>query len=283
MASYNIENFTDAEGDGPDRTVDRRDEQARGAASLLDRIDADVVVFMEVENGGILGVLNQRLARPFPVGYATYFENAEGRPEKLNLGVMSRLALESVDELDFGRLQGPGKPTRGVLRVLIHLDEGRKLAVYAVHLKSNYGHRPRNMAKRRHAMQLVMDDALKLAVSQPGIQWEMLVVGDMNVDPELPEFARDPSLDPARDWLDLWRGRPQLERATVPTRVGDPAREFPPACFDRIVASPALGEAPWRAGSPQVLQEGVSPLTSSIPGVDGHISDHFPVWVDLTR
>ncbi len=283
VASYNLENFNDAQGDGPDRTVELRDAQARAAAALLGRIAPDIAVLMEVENSESLQVLNRALAQPFPVAYLTSFGDPKYGPDKLNLACLSRLAVESVTELDFGTLVGPGRPARGSLRVIIPLEPGHKLALYAVHLKSNYGFRPRNIAKRKYALEAVARDAQALAEAHPEVQWEMLVAGDTNVDPEVPEFAGDPSLSPLKEWKDLWLGRSQPERATLPTRYGIPDREFPPVCFDRIFASTGLQAAPWVVGDPGVLQEGVSANAQSIPGVDGHVSDHFPIWVDLTR
>ena len=44
VAAYNIENFTDAEGDGEDRTAETMKLQAQGAAANLDQIGADVVM-----------------------------------------------------------------------------------------------------------------------------------------------------------------------------------------------------------------------------------------------
>lgn len=284
VAAYNIENFTDAVGDGDDRTPELMQAQARGAAANLDEIDADLALIIEIENAAALQALNKTLARPYPAGYITHLGEGAPDEQKLNIAVLTRVPLVDLREIDFGPLTGAGRPTRGVLRVQADLGGGRRLAVYAVHLKSNYGYRPRNMYKRRHALQLVMEDVKSLRASDPAITWEMLVVGDMNVDPELPEFSGDWSLSPLRGWKDLWRGRPIHERMTIPTRYGDPALEFPPACFDRIYAGADLTNAPWRVGSPGVVQKGVQTRNvKALPGQEGHVSDHYPVFVDLLR
>ena len=284
VAAYNIEHFTDAVGDGPDRTPERLSRQARMAAELIQEINPQVVLLMEIENATSLAALNQALTTPFPVGYVTQLGNGAPDEQKLNLAVLSRLPLAEVAEVDFGPLNGPGRPTRGYLRAVLDLGEGHRLAVYAVHLKSNFGYRPRNVAQRQGTMKLIAEDAAALAASDPAVTWEMLVAGDTNVDPEQPEFAGDASLKPLKEWRDLWRGRPLAERTTVPTRYGDPALEFPPACFDRLFASPELTRKPWQAGEPQALARGVETRrVIAKPGEGNHISDHYPVYVDLTR
>ena len=283
VASYDIQDFADAVRDGPNRTIERLNRQASLAAVLIGEIDPDILVMQEIENGRALAVLNAALPNPYPLAYITRF--SEGGNRELNVAVLSRVALSGVRELDFGRLSGPGRPPRGVLTFVANLDDRHKLLVYGVHLKANYGENDRNIAKRFHAIKLVAEDAARVKSRYPGYEWEMIVMGDMNVDPDVEQFARDPSLDPLKEWKDLWRGRPIEERATIPTRYGDPAFEFPPAAFDRIFASPELIKDPWKVGTPSVLQRGVDTQNVLVVGGenDVHVSDHFPVYVDLTR
>ena len=284
VAAYNIEHFTDGLGDGPERTAERVDRQARMAAGLLNEINAQMVVLMETESTNSLLALRDHLNPAYAEAYITRLGDGAKDDQKMNLAVLSRLPLLDVKEVDFGPLTGPGRPTRGFLRATADLGEGHRLVVYAVHLKSNFGHRPRNIAQRRATLEMIAQDARELASSDPAIQWEMLVAGDTNVDPESPEFAGDASLKPLKDWKDLWRGRPLAERTTVPTRYGDPALEFPPACFDRLFASSALTQSPWVAGSPAAIAKGVETRrVDAKPGEGDHISDHYPVYVDLVR
>lgn len=283
VAFYNLENFTDGEGDGPDRTPERVTAQARDAAELIDEIQPDILFLAEIENAQALRILNTSLANPFPFGWIARFGVEDGQTEKLHAALLSRFAPDEVVELDFGAMQGGGRPPRGALRAVFDLGDGHHLAAYTVHLKSNYGYRPRNMYKRKHALQPIAEDARALK-KQKGAMWEILLLGDFNVDPDSPEFEDDWSLSPLRGWADLWRGTPLDARATVPTRYGDPEREFPPACFDRIYAYGDATNAPWRVSAPAVLQRGVHTKNVNVlPGDAGHVSDHHPVWVDLTR
>lgn len=285
VCAYNIENFTDGEGDGPERTSALVSNQARLAAAILAEVDADLVLIIEIENGAALRVLNDSLPRPYPAGYITQLGDNLPDEQKLNLAALSRVPLAALTEIDFGPLQGAGRPTRGVLRAEVDLGAGHRLAAYLVHLKSNYGYKPRNMYKRRHGLEVVVRDVKALAAAQPGVKWEFMVIGDMNVDPENPEFAGDWSLSPLRKgFKDLWRGRPIHERMTLATRYGDPALEFPPVCFDRIYAGGDLTNFPWRTAEPRVIQKGTHTRNVKVlPGQEDHVSDHYPVYIDILR
>ncbi len=283
IAFYNIENFTDSDDDGPDRTPERAAAQARDAAELIEEIEPHILFLAEIENAQALRILNEALHRPFPFGWITAYGAEDAQNEKLQNAVLSRFAPSEVLELDYGAKKGAGRPPRGALRASFDLGGGHRLMIYAVHLKSNYGYRPRNLYKRKHALQPVVENA-RAMLNNRDIRWEMVLIGDFNVDPELPEFQSDWSLSPLRGWTDLWRGTPIEDRTTVPTRYGDPAREFPPASFDRIFVTGDATTAPWRVSEPGVLQRGVNVRNvHALPGVDGHISDHYPVWVDLVR
>lgn len=284
VASYNTEHFTDGLDDGPERTAEMVRQQAAGVARLVDRIAPDVLVMQEIENAQSVRALNERLAQPFPVAYITHLGEESQSSDKLNLAVLSRVPVLEPRELDFGPLTGPGRPTRGLLRFALELGGDRRLLVYVLHLKSNFGNKPRNIAQREAALRILREDADALARKQPQYQWEMMALGDTNVDPEVPEFALDTSFRPLADWVDVWRGHPMPARASMPTRRGDPALEFPPATFDRIFVSPALTNSPWVVRGPGVLQEGCDTNNVfSLPGAGIHTSDHFPVYIDLTR
>lgn len=277
---YNIENFTDGIGDGDTRTPDRARGQAALAADILREIDADILVLAEIENPAALALLNQALPEPYPGGWVTRLE-PENRREKLNLGLLTRVRPLAVDELDFGALLGPGRPPRGALRVQVRLDYRSTLVLYVVHLKSNYGDDHRNFSKRYNAMRIVRANADQLMASDPETLWHVLVLGDMNTDPALPRFGGDPSLDPFDDWSDLWLEVSGGSQVTLPFRASSPFR-YDPSAFDRILASPEWDRPPWVAGEIRTLPRGVNTKAPEIiPGEDGHVSDHYPVFLDL--
>lgn len=283
IATYNLQDFTDGVDDGTDRTTERAEHHARLAALIIAEMDPDVLVLQEIENANALSLLLEKLHYSYPLAYLTDFGEQGGRP--LNIAVVSRIPLADLRELDFAGLSGPGRPPRGVLSFTLELDPGRRLLVYAVHLKSNFGDPWKNRSKRYHALRLIRRDACRFVRRHPQYAWETMLLGDMNVDPELPQFARDCSLRPVHDWIDLWRGVPPGERVTLPTRHGDPEMEFPPAAFDRFIVSPQLVRSPWTAAVPHVLRRGVDTGNVFAAGGDNdiHVSDHYPVFLDLHR
>lgn len=285
VASYNIKDFNDGENDGFYRTPTVLERHVQAAAKVIDGLDADMVVIQEIENLAILQRLNETLAQPYPLGYITRFDE-NGRNQKLNIALLTRIEPLDVRELDFNYLGPmPIKPPRGTLRFSFDLGQDRVLLGYGVHLKSNHGNADTNPAKRKAGLELIRRDAEQLTSADPSLTWEVLITGDMNTDPDNEKFRDDPSLDPVADWHDLWRGRPIEERTTIPTREGDPAYAFPPAAFDRIIVSPAMKEAPWKAGDPQVIKQGVRVDNCYVhPGQDETTaSDHFPFYLDLQR
>ncbi len=285
FCSYNIQDFTDGLGDGSNRTPALARTQARHAAGLIRSINPDVVVMQEIENGESVAMLNESFRKPYPLAYVARFGSGTQRKDKLNIALLSRVPIANLREIDFEYMDGNWCPVRGVLSFTIPAGKGHRFLVYAVHLKSNFGERARNIAMRESAMRLIRKDADYLVKKNPGIQWEVMVLGDMNVDPDDWQFKKDTTLAPLADWHDLWLGRSLSERATVPTRHGNPMLEFPPACFDRFIVSPGLKLEPWVAGEPVRLLRGVN--TDDITAVPGlgrdHISDHYPVYLDIWR
>lgn len=287
IAFYNIENFTDGVGDDPDRTPEIMARQAAGAAALIDRIDPDIQVFCETENATSVLALNRALKKPFPQVWITELGSGDGgkHEQKLQLVLLSRVPIAEVREIDFAPLQGPGRPTRGLLRFAVDLGGNRKLLCYGVHLKSNWGVRERNIAQRQHALNILLKDIDWVKGHHKDTEWEMLILGDTNVDPTLlPQFEGDASFAALASWHDLWKDVPAEKRVTCDTRRGDPALEFPPATFDRIFVSEALMAAPWKAGPAQNLPEGTDTKNSRTPpGTGSHVSDHYPVYVDIVK
>lgn len=287
ICTYNVENFSDGvDDDDEDKGIQRNPaiaaQHAADIAANVAEINPDVLILQEVEGLAALELLNTRLPQPYPLAFVTRFKNSGGRVDKLNMAVLSRLPLENVRGIGFDRVAGIVRPPRGLLSLELVMAPDRRLLVYGVHLKSNYGDMERNRARRAKALELLREDAELRMQMLAHVAWEVLLLGDMNVDPANAEFNGDPSLVPLADWVDLWAGRPIEERMTLPTRHGDPTKLFPAACFDRAYVSPALAAPPWVAQPPQSLKRGVDTNNAlSQPGVNGHVSDHYPVYLDL--
>jgi endonuclease/exonuclease/phosphatase family metal-dependent hydrolase len=285
IATYNLEHYTDARGDGPERTPERLDAHARDAARIISEASPDILFLQEIENARALEALNAHLKRPYAHVYATDLRRSSGGRDKLNLAMLSRIPPRRVRQLGFHALDGAGRPARGAQSATFDLPDGSMLLLYNLHLKSNYGEAPRNQAQRAIALHHVGADAVSQTYRHHPRPTATLVLGDTNVDPDSEAFADDPSLEPlAGAFVDLWRGRPLDERTTIPTRLSaDTNMIFPPAAFDRVFASKNLvGPGPWRVAPPKVLQKGTVTRDNEVkPGTEGHVSDHYLVYVDL--
>ncbi len=285
IASYNLENFTDGYEDPPERTPKRLAAHVKGAAKIIAELDPDIIILQELENKYALRLLNKALTNAYPLGYTTFFRHRWGEIDTLNIGVLSRIPLKDVRTIRFTKANGADRPIRGMLAFEVEVGpDDHRLLLYGIHLKSNYGNDAANQRQRKRSLEILMTDMAAVASNAPGREYEVLVLGDTNVDPDNEQFKKDVSLKPLSSMSDLWRGRPLEERITIPTRYGDPEMEFPPAAFDRIFVSKNLKKAPWVAGQAQVLQKGCHTNDSSVlPGDKGHVSDHYPVWVDIHR
>lgn len=290
IATFNLENFTDGRNDGPERTPEIFMAHARGAAAIIAEADPDLLFLQEIENGRVLEFLNDQFENPYPYIYISKLRRSSGENEKLNLALFSRLRPRNVQQLAFENLAGVGRPTRGSLSARFDLGDHTHLLAYDIHLKSNFGEPPRNQAQRAIALHHIAADAISENLRNLPDPTSIVILGDTNVDPDTPAFASDPSLDPlAGSYVDLWRGRPIEERTTIPTRqageTGDPLMVFPPSAFDRVFASKNLDSGgPWLVSPPQVIQKGTDTANNQTkPGFNGHVSDHYLAYVDLTR
>ena len=290
IATYNLEHFTDGRGDEPERTPEVFMTHARDAAAIIAEADPDLLVLQEVENARALEYLNEQFARPYPWIYISKLRHSSGVNEKLNLALFSRLSPSQVRQLSFSSLAGAGRPTRGTLCAEFTLGDDLRLLVYNIHLKSNFGEAPKNQTQRAIALHHLAADAISETLLNDPVPTAAVILGDTNVDPDTEQFAADPSLQPlAGAFVDLWLGRPIEERTTIPTRhpgeTGDPLMVFPPSAFDRVFASKNLaGSGPWRITPPAAIPKGTDTACNiTPPGVNGHVSDHHLVYVDLVR
>lgn len=290
VATYNLEDFSDGINDGPDRTPAVFMTHAHDAAAIIAEINPDILMLEEVENARALEYLNDQLTNSYPYIYITKLRQTSGEKEKLNLALLSRLHPKRVRQLGFYNLGGKGRPARGTLSAEFDLEDGSNLLVYGIHLKSNFGEMPRNQAQRGIALCHIAADAISEKLQNDRHPTSIVILGDTNVDPDCPAFANDPSLDPlAGSYVDLWRGRPIEERTTIPTRqagpTGDPLLVFPPSAFDRVFVSHNLAtNGLWKALPPQTLQKGTDTNNNlTMPGFNGHVSDHHLTYVDITR
>lgn len=285
LATYNIQNLTDGVDDGWGRTSRKTTRQVEGAARVINSIQPDILVTQETENMAIVKRLNGLLDHPFRYLYVSQFSSSK-RDEKLNISLLSRLPLLEVRELDFTAVPNPPiHLSRGAMRFQVDLGGNRRLLGYGVHLKSNYGEYEDNVLKRLTSTRIIRDDADALIAAHPELDFEVIVLGDTNVDPDLDPWKDDPSFTPFEGWMDLWRGVPMDVRTTLDSRMGDPEMYYDPVAFDRMIVSPELRESPWSVSLPTVVRMGVDTNNVYVGAGENeiHVSDHYPVYIDLQR
>lgn len=147
---------------------------------------------------------------------------------------------------------GKTTPPRGYAFAALRLDPAATAAVYAVHLKSNYGASKKpalaelNRAKRTRAVEQLLAHESAVGKGRP-----VLVGGDMNADRWRREFKDEKifKLFDAAEFLNLLSLLPPEGRGTHPSKYyGDSAldyifaRGFRPAGAPRLVSSEELSD-----------------------------------------
>ncbi len=282
VVAYNVENFFDVfdnpytgdEGSGVKARV-----QVQAIAKAIEKMDADVVFFQELENEAVLHAMVSEMLPD--AGYQFVAAVPTNSTRGINLGVISRVPLVSVTSHRWQPFLHPDDPeepfyfARDLMET--HLDVGRDepLIVFNVHLKSNRDGKgdPRSM-KWRTAEAAAVKDATRAVLKANPKAW-VLAVGDFNSDfmvapdqagpwpamAHLRKPERKGLFKGKRVLMDVHDHLPRKQRESHP---GDAF--YPPANFDYILASPALA-ARVVPGSAAVLAD--EDLTTG--------SDHRPV------
>jgi len=282
VAAYNLENAFDVFDDPytDDEGTDVKQRWALEAiAKSLVKIDADVVVFSELENEGVLrGMVTQFLADK---GYEYISVTRTNSGRGINLGVISRLPIHAITSYRWQTLTHPDAPgrtwrfARDLMRVDVELPGQRLMHVYAVHFKSNSDSAgdPNSSLWRTAEAMRTKQIIRELVAQEPDAL--AVVAGDFNSNYETrPEQDRpwpaiahllEPEPTGERLLTDLHAGLSDEARVTIP---GDGS--YPPATFDYILATPAMAQR-FVKGSAGVVQD--PQLTAG--------SDHYPVYASF--
>lgn len=278
IGSYNLENYFDV-FDNPytaDEGTDvKRREEIHHLASALAVLDADVVVFEELENVHVLQAMVNDYLADKGYDYVGCQQTNDGRG--INLGVISRYPIMELRSYRFQTLTNPAAPgktwrfARDLMRVTLDVGLDRPVEVFCVHLKSN-GSRPGdpNSMLFRTAEAIRVKEIIRSEVAKdPGML--AVVAGDFNSmyetrpdqDRPWPAMAHllEPEADGSQLLTDVHSALSDEQRVTIP---GD--GRYPPATFDYILATPAMAEC-YVEGSASVIRD--PELTSG--------SDHRPI------
>jgi len=240
-----------------------RKKQSREVARLLESWSPDIFFACEVRDLEAL----RGLDLDFPYMACTAVRRTEDENPDLprqGIAVLSRVPWEECWVLDFSELPlTADKPSRGILGVKFRLPNQMELVCYAVHLKSNRGGIEATHPRRERAIDYVARDLERRNLNAR--RDFIMVLGDFNTSREDPAFRSDQTHErlEALGFLHSGDAVPREERLTMA-----PGR-YPANDFDHIMISSALREA--------IRSE------QEVRTVDGEISDHHAVFLDLSE
>ena len=249
-------------GHHPQAPGSQQSLHVRLVAEKIGQIRPQVVILQEVLDPKAL----ETAFPDYPWKALTDFQRAGDEDGKLppqNVALLSQWPWKEIWEVDFHLMPlTPDRPVRGFLGAEFHDDQGRRVVVYGIHLKSNRGGREASSRRRERAM-----DALRWDWRRRGLdpaRDAILVGGDWNCSVRNPEFNEETIRKLVREgWevADQELGWP--EGATV---KADPGGRFPASDFDHFLLSP---------GYRQTLEG--QKLQVQIFSGDEIPSDHYPV------
>lgn len=279
VMSYNVENMFDV-FDDPYTTDENTDVKQRdeivAIAKAIASVDADVVVFQELENEHLLqGMVDAFLGDK---GYDYVACQRTNSSRGINLGVISRLPITSLTSHRYKTLKHPDvsdrtwRFARDAMQITLDVD-GQTLHLFNLHLKSNSsrpGDKHSNYWRTAEAMAL-KEMVREMVNKNPDAL--IIALGDFNSNLETrPEqdrpwpatkYLRDPEADGSQLLNDAHDQISDYDkRVTIPA-----AGKYPAAVFDYIYASPKLHTMLVK-NSAKVLND--SKLTAG--------SDHYPAY-----
>jgi len=252
IVTWNLEWFP---GHKPTSTPSSRVLHMSAAKEALLGLSPDVLCVQEMRNWDSFAELTSVVPRLKPLVVSAHQDSPEGGAISIQqIGIAA--IFPAIGAWSEAFAQSEHSPPRGFSFVALDVGEGKRLLVYSVHLKSNLGELPENIARREDGARQVIEHAAKMERDYaPTIG--TIVCGDFNTDPTDVQFAADKTFqlftEAGFQWP--WKDTPREQRITHP---GD--GRYPPASFDHFLVR---GE---------VTVVSCRPLNS-----DDSVSDHKPV------
>lgn len=278
VGCYNVQNFFDVfddpyTNDEGSRVKSRSDIES--LARAVRKLDADVVVFQELENGHVLRAMVDAFLSD--AGYRHVVAQPTNSPRGINLGVISRLPITELRSYRTQTLTHPKAPrrtwrfARDLMRVTVDVGGSRTIDVFNVHLKSNRGgpDDPNSRLFRTAEAMRVKEIIAAEVAADPGFL--AVVAGDFNSAYETrPEQPRPwPAMAHLLEagaggeplLTDLHAHLSDEQRVTIPSKG-----RYPDNTFDYVLATPAMAKR-YVKGSAVILSD--TRYTSG--------SDHYPL------
>ncbi len=158
IVTWNLKWFP---GGGPTSTPAQRAVHMSAAKDALIGMSPDVFCAQEIRNWDVFAELTSIKPKLVPEVVSSYRDSPEGGALSIQqIGVATRLPAIGAWSEAFRLAED--SPPRGFSFVAVQLEDGRRLLVYSVHLKSNRGDLPENIARREEAAEQIVAHAAKM-------------------------------------------------------------------------------------------------------------------------
>lgn len=252
VVTWNLQWFP---GGKPGAHKEAQDAHIISVREAIGRMKPDIVLFQEVGSAAALEETLKPLGDDWKVSVISNFKQGNF-PSGQQIAIAAKIPADSAwaEPWEKGWADAP----RGY-SFASFLIGGKRLAVYALHLKSNLGGAAGNSSKREDgAEQLVkhIDEQNKLTKFDA-----VIVGGDFNTDdPDQPNASSpgEKTFGTLKKAGFSWafEGIPHADRITCPAKG-----KYPPACFD------------------QIFTKGLNAPLAKVQDEKG--SDHLPVAIDI--
>lgn len=271
IGTFNAKNLFNDRIDGESGILDEEEStptsaqyqtKLRDTATLLSRLDADLLMLQEIENRAVLDDLADRpeIGRSYPYRYLS----AGNDPRGIDIGFLSVFPIESQSTHKddyFGRTDISGGPKYRYARdcLEIHLRvAGRPLILLGVHFKAKSNDDPdKRLAEAQHTRYI----ADFLAEKDPDAA--IVILGDFN------DFPGSPPMD-AIDGSPLFQSTGRRLPASNAWSVFSSSTSTGVALHDDVVANPLLGSY-FVQDSETIIHD------EELPQNLADVSDHAPV------
>jgi endonuclease/exonuclease/phosphatase family metal-dependent hydrolase len=229
ITSWNLQWFP---GKRPaDVPLEEQELHITAVASVLNRLDPDIVCVQEIKNPKALDKL---ITEALPNHSVQIVSNFRGTQE---VAILSRHTADTAFMEEF--VKAEATPPRGFAYAAFRFGD-QMVAVYTVHLKSNWGGVDETAPKREEsARQLVTHAAEMTALyEKQGTPLTIILSGDFNYDPGREDWNDDQTFRILREAGFVWTGQ-KLPRDETITWISN--GRYPDAAFDHILVKPAGG------------------------------------------
>ena len=263
VATYNIENLFDVFDDpytADEGTRVKPRAELEKVATLLRKIDADVVAFEEIENEQVLKAFVTEMLGDMGYKYVAAATSNDGRG--IRTAVASRLPIESITSyrhLDL-TLEGDERTwrfARDLMHVKLKVSDTQSLHTFVVHLKSKRDDGADKQGANWRLAEATMARKIIGDLVQKDPKAWIIMTGDFNDTPESTPIQKLLSGELLTDL------HASLEGEAAITYLKKPYRSR----IDYILTSPALTKRVIK-GSPRVVNDDVEMIAGA---------DHAPV------